>query len=347
MHQGSSGGGVFDTQTGHLLALITHKAAEFNYGTNVKAIWEDAYLHMLEEGLRARAPQLFDALRATVEAIGALNADRPANAGASDAVVPRQCPLRHLRRSPAEKRRLDGAGGAARRWRLFCQGQRTVFHAPSLPCAYLLTGHHVLATPAAAVAAIVHFRYRRVGDLPLQVTPLPNVLFVTNEGLDYTLVAIPSYPHSLAGVVLPACPPARTEAEMEKLIYSLPHPHGSPLHISLAGRRVAAEELDWQTKIAFTSEVHRGSSGGGVYDTQSGHLLALITHESLKYNMGTKVKEIWRDAMQHPDVRANAPQLFDVLRVTVEAIEALNADHARHIEAVALGQARDAQRRLR
>ena len=190
------------------------------------------------------------------------------------------------------------------------RGSGVVLHASNLTHSYLLTCHPVLLTPADAAAAVVKFRYRRVRDVPEQVTPLPDVLFITSQRLDYTLVAIPPHPHLPPDVVPPSCPPRRTEAEVEKGIYPLSHPHGAPLHISLAGRRVAVEKVDWKTQVAFTSEVHVGSSGGGVYDTQTGALITLITHEHAEYNVGTNVKVIWRDAelrvSMHVDVQVTA-----------------------------------------
>ena len=174
------------------------------------------------------------------------------------------------------------------------RGSGIVLHDPSLCCAFLLTCHHVLPTETDAAAAVVKFRYRSLKDRPRQVSPEPGRLFYSSKGNDFTLVAIPRHPHRSAAAMLPACPPARTEAEVEKGIYSLSHPHGAPLCISLAGRRVSVKELSWSSNVAFTSEVHGGSSGGGVYDTQTGALIALITHETPEYNYGTNVKAIWQ-----------------------------------------------------
>ena len=56
---------------------------------------------------------------------------------------------------------------------------------------------------------------------------------------------------------------------------------------------MAAEGVNWRTQAAFTSKVQQGSTGGGVYDTQTGTLIALITYEGVQYNHGTSVKAIW------------------------------------------------------
>ena len=191
---------------------------------------------------------------------------------------------------------------------------------------YLLTCHHVLKTEADAAAAVVKLRYRLLTDVPALIVLRPDVLFITNAALDYTLVAFAPrwFFQRPPAVVLPMCPPVRTEAEVEKGIYSLSHPNGAPLRISLAGKRVAVEELDWRTQVGFTSEVHGGSSGGGVYDAQTGHLLALITSESHPssawhpYNAGTNVKAIWRDVCERmfhvKALHAKAPELYIALR---------------------------------
>ena len=135
-------------------------------------------------------------------------------------------------------------------------------------------------------------------------------------------------------VVRPACPPARSKSEKETGIYSLSHPHGQALRISAAGKRVAAAELDWKTQMAFTSEIHGGSSGGGVYDAQTGHLLALISHSDYGYSSGTHVKAIWRDALLRSTELSVA--LYDDLTRAVAASNALDRGHyAAHIERLA------------
>ena len=193
---------------------------------------------------------------------------------------------------------------------------------------HLLTCNHVIPTADAAQTAIVSCCYRRIGDVCVRLTLLPDELFITDVSLDYTLVAIAPHPHRPAAGVFPRCPPPRKESEVQKGLYSLSHPFGAPLRISLAGKRVASRE-DWARRIAFTSEVHGGSSGGGVYDAQSGHLVALITHESPRYNLGTNVKAIWAHACRHPNLQSDAAPLFQNLTGAMQASAQLDATHYR------------------
>ena len=145
-----------------------------------------------------------------------------------------------------------------------------------LPYDVLLTCLHVLPTATNAATAAVSFRYHRHGDARGAGSLQPDRLFITNPELDYTLVAISPLPLRLAAVVLPICPPAWTEAKVEKGTYPLGHPEGVLLRINLAGRRMVVDDLHGKTRVVLRSD-RQGPLGGGVYDSRTGALVALIT----------------------------------------------------------------------
>ena len=169
----------------------------------------------------------------------------------------------------------------------------------------LITNHHVLPTqevakgqydPVGAISTGAAFRFRGKYAPHPAVFPIkfePNIFWYTNSELDCTIVAVDT---DAVAFVRPTCPPRRKPEEVEKPIYALSHPDGLPLQYSPSGKRVVGCK-EYRKRIWYTSEIHPGSSGGGIYDTGTGSLIALVSHEipSLKVNQGTNIKAIWRD----------------------------------------------------
>ena len=144
----------------------------------------------------------------------------------------------------------------------------------------LITNHHVLPSPEVAIGQYdppgaiptgAAFQYQDEHAPQPTVLPIkfrPEIFWYTNPELDCTIVAVNI---EAIAFVTPRCPPLRKPEEVEKPIYALSHPGGRPLQYSPSGKRVVGCE-EYRKRIWYTSEIHPGSSGGGIYDTETGGL---------------------------------------------------------------------------
>ena len=136
----------------------------------------------------------------------------------------------------------------------------------------LLTNNHVLETAEAAMYAVAEFNYEDdVNFMPLEIISFrldPEALFITDEALDFTLVAVEeSNLHGipLAGFgYLPLLPKPGKILEGE-YVTIIQHPNGGPKAITIRENEVKFISSDF---VHYVSDTEPGSSGSPVFNDQ-------------------------------------------------------------------------------
>jgi V8-like Glu-specific endopeptidase len=132
----------------------------------------------------------------------------------------------------------------------------------------LLTNHHVLATASQAKRSLVEFNYQESANAemkPSRVFALaPSELFLSNEDLDYALVAVAADPALSAYGWLPLI------EEQGKLLVGetvniIQHPNGEPKQLAIRNNQVV-DELE--LFLHYQTDTSPGSSGSPVFNDQ-------------------------------------------------------------------------------
>lgn len=136
----------------------------------------------------------------------------------------------------------------------------------------LLTNNHVLETREAAMYAVVEFNYEDdVQFMPLDIISFrldPDALFITDEALDFTLVAVEesnlhAFPLTDFGY-LPLLPKPGKILEGE-YVTIIQHPNGGPKAITIRENEVKFISSDF---VQYVSDTEPGSSGSPVFNDQ-------------------------------------------------------------------------------
>lgn len=136
----------------------------------------------------------------------------------------------------------------------------------------LLTNNHVLETAESAMYAVAEFNYQDdVNFMPLEIISFrldPDLFFITNEALDYTLVAVEpnnsnAVPLSNFGY-LPLLPKPGKILEGE-YVTIIQHPNGGPKAITIRENEVKFISSDF---VHYVSDTEPGSSGSPVFNDQ-------------------------------------------------------------------------------
>jgi N-acetylmuramoyl-L-alanine amidase len=147
----------------------------------------------------------------------------------------------------------------------------------------LLTNHHVLPTPDAAMVAEVHFGYEyEATDLLIQQLkrpPAPRIfrlrpdkLFVSSpaiDGLDYTFVGIDPQASTEFGYI--TMKRDSLQFARDEPVYLIHHPLGEPKAVSLDDTQILGVQA---AVVHYAAETDDGSSGAPVFD-RFGRLCAL------------------------------------------------------------------------
>ena len=175
----------------------------------------------------------------------------------------------------------------------------------------LMTNNHVLESEVWARNSQIEFNYQEgpLGNLertyPFDLDP--GRFFVTDEALDYTLVAVRE--RATSGEALAAFPWNRLIAESGKALATEPinivqHPGGEPKQVVLRQNRVLDVFEDF---VHYTADTSPGSSGSPVFNDQW-EVVALhhsgVPRRDDEGNVMTRDGTIWRQGLE-PDWIAN------------------------------------------
>ncbi len=136
----------------------------------------------------------------------------------------------------------------------------------------LLTNNHVLETPEAAMYAVAEFNYEDdVRFMPLDIISFrldPETLFITDEALDFTLVAVEENNQHAIPLIdfgyLPLLPKPGKILEGE-YVTIIQHPNGGPKAITIRENEVKFISSDF---VHYVSDTEPGSSGSPVFNDQ-------------------------------------------------------------------------------
>jgi endonuclease G len=136
----------------------------------------------------------------------------------------------------------------------------------------LLTNNHVLPTRTQAASSIVEFDYQLdFRDQPLTIERFelePQAFYLTNRGLDFTLVAVK--PTSLTGRLLEEygwCPLIKEEGKIRitEPVNIVQHPRGEMKQVVIRENKLL-DLLDPQPRAHYAADTERGSSGSPVFN---------------------------------------------------------------------------------
>lgn len=136
----------------------------------------------------------------------------------------------------------------------------------------LLTNNHVLETAEAAMYAVAEFNYEDdVHFMPRDIISFrldPELLFITDEALDFTLVAVESHNMNTVPLAtfgyLPLLPKPGKILEGE-YVTIIQHPKGGPKAITIRENEVKFISSDF---VHYVSDTEPGSSGSPVFNDQ-------------------------------------------------------------------------------
>lgn len=194
----------------------------------------------------------------------------------------------------------------------------------------LLTNNHVLETAEAAMYAVAEFNYEDDVDfMPLEIISFrldPEALFITDEALDFTLVAVEetnlhAIPLADFGY-LPLLPKPGKILEGE-YVSIIQHPNGGPKAITIRENEVKFISSDF---VHYVSDTEPGSSGSPVFNDQ--WVVVALHHagisdpkDSSKWvaNEGIRISSIIRHLIQSRSALENerSRELVDQLLAVV------------------------------
>ncbi|WP_256204177.1 trypsin-like serine peptidase [Planococcus faecalis] len=136
----------------------------------------------------------------------------------------------------------------------------------------LLTNNHVLETAESAMYAVAEFNYQDdVHFMPLEIISFrldPRLFFITNEALDFTLVAVEPNNSNAVPLAnfgyLPLLPKPGKILEGE-YVTIIQHPNGGPKAITIRENEVKFISSDF---VQYVSDTEPGSSGSPVFNDQ-------------------------------------------------------------------------------
>lgn len=215
----------------------------------------------------------------------------------------------------------------------------------------MLTNHHVFPNAAAVASSRIGFDYwfdvsgQRPSD-PDEYDLRPDLLFVTDPALDYTVVAVA--PHSAAGAAIAdrsflRMIPESGKAKQGDFVTILQHPDGVPMQIALRENEVVRAAED-EPYIWYKADTAHGSSGSPVLN-DSLQLVALhangrIKRDGDRYVLAAGGTTDSLDGLSESDVVWEANVGFRISRISQSLVEGVRTnwpDRRSDIEAAMRG----------
>ena len=201
----------------------------------------------------------------------------------------------------------------------------------------ILTNHHVFPDGASVASSRVGFDYwfdvagQRPAD-PDEFDLRPDLLFVTDVDLDYSVVAVA--PRSAAGASIIERRYLRLFAESGKatqgdFVTIIQHPDGVPMQIALRENEVIRAAED-ESVIWYKADTAHGSSGSPVFNDSlqvvALHSSGRIKREGGRYVLaaGGTVENL--DGLSESDVLWEANVGFRISRISHDLLEAVQAN---------------------
>lgn len=151
----------------------------------------------------------------------------------------------------------------------------------------LMTNNHVFPSKESARGARVQFNYQR--DLANNLLPIdeyfcdPDSVFITDEGLDFTLVKMKGKPGAKWGFI---GLPDQTNISEGEDIFIIQHPQGGEKMVSMSENMVTAVIGD---KIQYQTDTIGGSSGSPAFNDQ--WELVALHHAAVSSGVGKAMNE--------------------------------------------------------
>ncbi len=155
---------------------------------------------------------------------------------------------------------------------------------------FILTNNHVISDKQTARQTTAEFDYDE-DNMTYQVSLRPDLFFITDETLDFTVVACdPSpLPSSIQAIPILADPKTVTRNERVSIIQ---HPRGRTKEIAIHDNKVT---FIYDTVIRYTTDTEAGSSGSPVFnnswDLVALHHAGMVSGETVS-NEGIRISSI-------------------------------------------------------
>jgi endonuclease G, mitochondrial len=174
----------------------------------------------------------------------------------------------------------------------------------------LLTNHHVLEDHADARTAVAQFDYQENSDgepLPVVVYRFePDRLFVTDDALDFTLVAVTAM--SSDGKPITRYPWVKListlgKVDLKEYLNIIQHPRGGMKQIAFRNNQVITVPEGKPDFLYYTTDTDRGSSGSPCFNDQ--WELVALHHSGVPRTQGTTILKkdgsAYRENVDPPD----------------------------------------------
>lgn len=154
----------------------------------------------------------------------------------------------------------------------------------------LMTNHHVFSNPEEAKTANALFRFEK-GDNGVFLNPKiytadPDIFFMTNSELDFSIVYLKNSPGSKHGTI--TLKKRHDKVLLFERVNIIQHPAGQDKKISLQDNKVVTF---FESKLHYLADTMGGSSGSPVFNNDW-ELVALHHAGSTTHNVGIRISAI-------------------------------------------------------
>ncbi len=169
--------------------------------------------------------------------------------------------------------------------------------------ALLLTNNHVLPSAEVAAGSSIEFRFQDGVDgkalEPITFELDPDRFFLTDEDLDFALVAVKATPEELADFSFNQLAEDEGETVVGSFVTIVQHPRGTKKQIALRENRIV-DVLD--SHVHYAADTEPGSSGSPVFDDQ--WRVVCLHHASVRAPDRTELGGFVNEGIRVKSIRA-------------------------------------------